>query len=55
MITTLTNETIERYVLNSHFPLPDKFPEDCRNQAFPISIFKYRNHNGEIAERDWLV
>ena len=55
MITTLTNETIERYVLNSNLPLPDKFPEDSRNQAFPISIFKYRNHNGEIAERDWLV
>ena len=55
MIATLTNQTIEKYVLNSYLPLPDKFPEDSRNQAFPISIFKYRNHNGEIVERDWLV
>ena len=55
MIITLTNKTIERYVLNRHLPLPYKFPEDSRNQVFPISIFRNRNHNGEIAERDWLV
>ena len=55
MITILSTKIIEEYVLQGHLPLPNKLPVDSQKQAFPISVFKYKKFNGEVAERDWLV
>ncbi|XP_065671742.1 uncharacterized protein LOC136089618 [Hydra vulgaris] len=46
---------IEKYVTNDHVDFPNILPKDINNQAFPQTILNFKNFNGEVHKRDWLV
>ena len=50
-----TTLEIEEMIRKGHLPHPQQFPNDTTGRKFPTSVLKFKQQNGEVSSRRWLV
>ena len=50
-----TTLEIEEMIRKGHLPHPQQFPNDITGRKFPTSVLKFKQQNGEVSSRRWLV
>eukprot|EP00112_Aurelia_sp_Birch-Aquarium-sp1_P011535 Seg2424.4 transcript_id=Seg2424.4/GoldUCD/mRNA.D3Y31 product="Zinc finger MYM-type protein 1" protein_id=Seg2424.4/GoldUCD/D3Y31 len=50
-----TTQEIEEVIRKGHLPHPQQFPNDTTGRKFPMSVLNFKQQNGEVSSRRWLV